>query len=442
MGTTWYNSIKITEDIMSISAKELTAFQKRIEEANRKWLKDNKVEEKIERIRWGSSLEDPRLISTGNPALDWALGGGIQEGTIFELYGAPGAGKTTAMCYIMAEVQKLGKYVIYYHLEEAAKPSKAWKLAGVDENKVVYINALKSGEDGLNLIRELLVDDKGIPTDVVGMIVMDSISALAPAAEVTSVDGNGMEGTTMARQAALTSKMFRIMTGTGWLSKGCLTGLVNQERAQIGQTPLPNLTSGGKSIPYYAKVRVQLKQPSDKFLVENEGVVTEGKQDSTGKKLTIGHTIDYYISKNNTGSAPPFRRGSWRVIYEKGIDYLGPIIEEAITYGIIEQIGRSRFIVKWISENTIKKSDSIHGRAALIKYIESNSPEVQNGIQDAISKVRAYTSETSVDFVDGLAYINGTEADILELIIQSVKENIITEVEDELIPDMRGDSEQ
>lgn len=540
----------------TVDSDKLKDFSKKIDALNKKWAKQNKLEGGVDRIRLGSSLPDAELISTGNPALDWGLGGGIPEGTIIELYGAPSTGKTTTMTYIMAEVQKRGKLVIYYHTEESRKPAKAWKLAGVDENLVIYIDARRSGEDGINIIKDLLLNDNGLPNDLIGMIVIDSISALAPNAEMNSVEDNGMEGITVGRQAALTSKMFRVICGSGWLHEGCIIGLVNQERAQIGQTPLPNVTSGGKcfgidtpilmydssikkvqdvvaedllmgpdgesrkvlstthgvgmlykiapawgnpftvngyhilslkdkdnntvhvsvneflanklenerlrlyranvgnpstpiltakfyiekvgvgdyygfdvgddhlfllgdktvvhnSIPYYAKIRVQLRAPKDGYILDEQ-------------KQVIGHTVEYYVSKNNTGSAPPFRRGSWKVIYDKGIDYLGPMIEEALTYGIIKETARFRYVVRWVENGKIQSSDKIHGKTAVTNFVESGDVHIQEGIREAISKVRAYTSSFPVNFVDGYAYIDGKEVDILDKVIAAEVPNIIS----------------
>jgi recombination protein RecA len=397
---------------------DIEKFAMKVAKLNNLYARQNKVESRTPRIRMGNTLPEPLIISTGNPALDWGLSGGIPEGTIFEFYGPPSTGKSTAMSYVMSEIQKLNKIVIYYHTEESFKPQKAWKLAGVDESKVCYIDARRSGEDGINQIKSLILDEDGLPSSVVGMIVIDSVSALAPAAEINSVGNNGMEGVTVGRLAALTSKLFRIICGSGWLHEGCILGLVNQERAQIGQVPLPNVTSGGHAIPYYAKIRVQLKAPTKGFVLD------ENKQ-------VIGHTIEYYVSKNNTGGAP-FRRGSWKVIYGKGIDYLGPMIDEAMSYGIIQEVAKSRYVVRWLENEAIKSSEKIHGKTAVTDYIEKQGNTIQHGIQLAISKVREFAANSSVAFIEGTAYLGQEEIDILDKVTFSREEHTVVPVPQEL----------
>lgn len=325
---------------------------------------------------------------------------------------------TTTMAYIMAEVQKTSSpYVIYYHTEESRKPEKAWELAKVDPDKVLYIDARKYGEDGINLVREILVEENGLPNNLIGLVAIDSWAALAPASEIESVDKNGMEGATMARLAALSSKLFRIMCGQGWLSEGCMVGIVNQLRANIASVPMPEVSTGGSSIKYYPKIRVMLRQGSRDFLrkpVEG-GEVTVGPQDSTGKFDIIGHRINYYVVKNNTGSAPPFRRGSWDVIYDVGIDCVSPIITEALEYGIIQCPSRITYVIRTLDENgNIISGEKIKGRSALTSII-SSSQDIQKDLQRLNSKVRAYLQ--TVDYVneDGHYIINNTVPDLLEL---------------------------
>jgi recombination protein RecA len=379
---------------------DIKDFKSKVARINKDWAKSTKTSDNIPRIRLGSELPEARVISTGNPALDWGLGGGIPEGTIFELYGSPGSGKTVTMSYIMAQVQKSGKMVIYYHTEESWKPSNAWKLAGVDESMLVYIDARRSGEDGINLIRSLLMDENRSPLDIVGMIAIDSVSAMAPEAELNSIGNNGMEGATVGRQAAMMSKLLRIVCGSGWLQKGCIVGLVNQERSQIGTVPLPNITSGGNSIKFYPKIRIQLRAPKDGYSYDES-------------KEIIGHTVDFFVSKNNTGFSTPFRRGSWKVIYGKGLDVTGPVLDEAISYGLIRQPSKARYEVRWLEKDTVRISDPIHGRAQLEAFMESN-PEAFEGVRELLSEIRTLLQLKNLSFTEGVAYLDGTETDILK----------------------------
>jgi len=387
---------------------DIKDFKAKIGKINQQWARSVKTTDGTPRVRFGSELPEARVISTGNPALDWGLGGGIPEGVIFELYGGAGAGKTVTMSYVMAQVQKAGKMVIYYHTEESWKPANAWKLAGIDENMVVYIDARRSGEDGVNIIRSLLLDENRSPIDIVGMIVIDSVSAIAPEAELNSVGNNGMEGMTVGRQAAMMSKILRIACGSGWLQKGCIIGLVNQERAQVGTTPLPNITSGGNSIKFYPKIRIQLKAPRDGYILDEQ-------------KNVIGHTVDYYISKNNTGYAPPFRRGSWKVIYNKGLDVLGPVLDEAISYGLIQQPSRARYRVRWLEGSEIKTSDPLHGRAQLETFMENN-PNALEGTQSLLSRIRTLLQTEKLTFSEGVAFLDGVETDILNVVMERADE--------------------
>lgn len=393
----------------------LKKLSKKIALINNRWAKSSKAaEDDLPRVRLASDVPDVNIISTNNPALDWGLGGGIPEGTIFELFGQSQSGKTTTASFIMKSIEKLGKFTIYYHTEESAKPSAAWELAKLDQSKIIYIPAFKSGEDGLNLIKDILLDERGMPNPLIGMIVIDSISALAPQSEMNSVD-DGMEGATIGTQARLTSKMFRVICGSGWLSEGLIVGCINQERTQIGTTPLPNLTSGGRSLTYYPKIRIQLKVPSK----------TAGGLIVDDTKQVIGHIVEYKITKNNTGVGKPFREGSWKVIYGKGIDYISPIVDEAIESGVIQFSGKS-YNVRFLDGEEVC-SEKIVGKTPTYRFIENN-PTVLESLREINNKVRVYCQKNEVEFYDGKTLRNGKEIDILEEVLKPNSEPEIVEV--------------
>jgi len=401
------------EEAPVVSPDVKNKLLKKIEQLNSRYYKENKLDPSSTkpRVRLGAELEKPDLISTGNPALDWALGGGIPEGTVVEIYGQPNSSKTVSAAYLMAEVQKRGKYIIYYSTEESTPPFHAWELAGVDPSKVIFVDSRKYGEDGLNAMRQLVMDETGLPDPDIGLIVIDSISSLAPAAEVKSTDEKGEEGVTVGRLAALTSKMFRGIAGTGWTLEGCTICIINQERSQISIVPMPNLPTGGNAVRFYPKIVIHLKSGSKNDLIYDEN------------KNVIGNTVRFTIEKNNTGTAPPYRSGSWTYRYMVGIDTVTPAINTAMECGVIQLSGRT-YTIRWIEEverdgETKREivTTSVVGRKDLDEL--AHKQEILDKILHMNSEVLDYAKSHDIEFVDGIAVQFGKQVDVVELLLSA-----------------------
>jgi recombination protein RecA len=334
---------------------------------------------------------------------------------------------TTTLAYIIAEIQKTeSPYVIFYHTEESRKPEKSWELAGVDPSKVIYIDARKFGEDGINMVREILIEENGLPNKLIGLVVIDSMAALAPSAEIDSIDNNGMEGATMARLAALSSKLFRVMCGQGWLSEGCMLGIVNQFRSTISSTGnSPDTTTGGRALQYYCKIRVTLRSGSKDFLRRpaGGGEITLGQQDPNAKLEIVGHRINYYVQKNNTGSSTPYKRGSWDVIYNVGIDCVSPIITEAIEYGIIQTPNKMSYIVRSLDEENNIVVEKVTGRPKLNSLV-SSSKQLQEDLQLLNSRIRNYLQTVEFTNDGGTYIIDNEQVDLLEFISKAPEKEI------------------
>jgi len=382
---------------------------KKIEQINRKYVKENKLDENaIPRIRVGTDLPAPNMVSTGNPALDWALGGGIPERTIFEIYGTPASSKTFSIAYIMAEVQKTGKYVIYYHTEESLPPRQAWELAGVREDKVIYLDSRRCGEDGINMIRDILVDERTkMPDPTIGMIAIDSLTSVAPQAEVASIEEKGAEGITMSRLAALTSKLFRDICSCGWLSNGCIVGFISQERTNLSGHYASKQATGGNAPPYYAKIRIRLTSGTkDGLIIGDDG------------KEVVGNTVNFSITKNNTG-VPPYRTGSWVYRYGIGIDTTGPVINEAFSYGLIQLAGRT-YTIRWLDEKNQPQSTVVVGRKNMEDTITNS--DILSHLMRMHSIIRGIQQTGSLDFSEGTAISDGLPTDIIDLLKTKTEE--------------------
>lgn len=395
-------------------------FLKRVQSINRAWEKGNKsTDTQPARLRIASDVKPLEIVSTGNPALDWGLGGGIPETQIVEIFGAAGSGKTSCSSYIITEFQKKHpeKFVVWYSTEETGKPAHSWKLAGANEDYIIFIDARKSGEDGFNVIKDMLLDENKNPIGMVSLIVIDSISFLAPEGEVNSADED-LANVSMAQLSRLTSKLLRLLCGEGWLRGGTTLICINQERQQIGNTPMANVSSGGMAMKYGPKIKIKLNNPKAGYITND-------------KKEIIGHTVEYSIPKNNTGSAPPFRSGRWRVIYGQGIDYIGPIIEEAFSYGIIKAMSARSYQVRWWDkDNNLQTSKTIVGTSA-VKFFVENDKEIQEGLQKLNSISRKLTEDCTI--IEGIVYKNAEPIDIIELISTKEESESIEITEEEVI---------
>lgn len=290
-------------------------------------------------------------IPTGSLALDIALGiGGVPRGRIIEVYGPESSGKTTLAQHIVAECQKKGGIAAYVDAEHALDPEYARNL-GVDIDNLL-ISQPDTGEQALDITEEL------VRSGAVDVVVVDSVAALVPKAEI---DGS-MEDQQMGLQARLMSKALRKLTGV--IGKTNTTVIfINQLRMKIGvMYGNPETTTGGNALKYYASVRMEIRR--------TEGLKGDGEE--------IGNHVRVKVLKNKV--APPFRTAEFDIIFGKGICKIGNILDVAVNFGIVDKAGA------WFSYNNEKLGQ---GREKSKEFLAEN-PDLLKEIE---GKIRAKLAE-------------------------------------------------
>jgi len=290
---------------------------------------------------------DVEVIPTGSPSLDLALGvGGLPRGRIIEIFGPEASGKTTVALETMAEAQKKGGNVAFIDVEHALDPEYA-KRIGVDIKKII-ISQPDSGEDALNLVERL------VKSGVFDVIVVDSVAALAPKAELEGEIGDHFIGL----QARLLSQALRKLTALISKTKTILIFL-NQTRAQIGaMVGAQETTPGGKALKFYASVRIELKKI---------GQIKKGEE-------IIGTKVKARVVKNKV--APPFKTAEFEIYYGEGISYEADLLNLGEKYGVIKKTGTSLFF------NDLKLGNSFQAAREFLKQ----NPKVAQQIFEEIKK--------------------------------------------------------
>ena len=284
-------------------------------------------------------------VSTGALSLDIALGGaGIPRGRISELYGPESSGKTTLALHVIASAQKAGGVAAFIDAEHALDTTWAKKL-GVDVSSLL-VSQPDTGEQALE-IAEMLVSSNSVD-----VIVIDSVAALTPKAELEGDMGDSH----MGLQARLMSQAMRKLTGIIYKSKTALV-FINQIRMKIGvMFGNPETTTGGKALKFYSSVRVDLRRLST--LTDNTGA--------------IGSRVRGRVVKNKI--APPFRETEFDIMFDSGISYEGDLLDLGIAAEIVEKSGA------WINYGSIRLGQ---GRENAKKYLVDN-PELTAEIKNKI----------------------------------------------------------
>lgn len=289
-------------------------------------------------------------IPTGSVSLDLALGGGLPKGRIIEVYGPESSGKTTLTLHAIAEIQKEGGTAAFIDAEHALDPSYAKKI-GVDIDNLL-LSQPDNGEQALEITETL------VRSNAVDLIVVDSVAALTPRAEIEGDMGDSH----MGLQARLMSQALRKLTGV--ISRSKVTVIfINQIRMKIGvMFGNPETTTGGNALKFYASVRMDIRR------------ISQIKQ----ADAVIGNRTRVKVVKNKI--APPFREAEFDIMYNQGISRSGDVLDLAVNKNIVDKSGA------WFAYNDAKIGQ---GREAAKTYLQDN-PKV---LEEIAKKVTAASKE-------------------------------------------------
>ena len=342
-----------------------------------------------------------KVISTGSMNLDMALGlGGVPRGRIIEIYGAESSGKTTLALHIIAEAQKEGGVAAFIDAEHALDPVYA-KALGVNIDELL-ISQPDTGEQALEIA------DMLVRSGAMDVIVVDSVAALVPKAEIEGEMGDPQ----MGLQARLMSKALRKLTGS--ISKSNTVMIfINQIREKIGGfsfTPGPQTTtSGGRALKFFSTVRMEVKRV---------GSVKQGDE-------VIGNEVTVKVTKNKV--APPFKEARFNVMYGTGISRIGEVLDVALELGIAsksgawfsygeERLGQGRVNV----ENMLKENKELYERIEkdVLKVIR---PDLENAETEDVTEEVAETEEKPVKSTRKKAKAASKEEEEIELEVEEME---------------------
>ena len=299
-------------------------------------------------MRLGESVKlDVEALPTGILTLDYAIGiGGLPRGRIIEIFGPESSGKTTLALSCIAETQKRGGICAFIDAEHAFDPHYAKKL-GINLDDLL-VSQPDTGEQALEIAETL------VRSNAVDLIVIDSVAALVPKAELEGEMGDSFVGL----QARLMSQALRKLTGAISKSKTCVI-FINQIREKIGvMFGSPETTPGGRALKFYASVRIDLRR--------KESITHEGK--------VIGNRMLARIVKNKL--APPFKEASFEILYNEGISKLGALIDAGVSLNVIQKTGA------WFSYKDKKLGQ---GKENVKKFLEEN-PKIRKEIEEEIKE--------------------------------------------------------
>ncbi len=284
-------------------------------------------------------------VSTGSLGLDIALGvGGFPRGRVVEIYGPESSGKTTLALHAIAEAQKVGGSAAFVDAEHALDPSYARKL-GVDIDELI-VSQPDTGEQALEIVDTL------VRSNAIDVLVIDSVAALVPRAEIEGEMGDSHVGL----QARLMSQALRKLTGSISRSR-CTVIFINQVRMKIGvMYGYPETTTGGNALKLYASVRLDIRRTGQ--IKDRDDIV--------------GNTTRVKVVKNKV--APPFKQVEFDIMYGEGVSKVGEVLDLGVKAGIVEKSGA------WFSYDSIRIGQ---GRENAKQYLKEN-PDVAQRIENAV----------------------------------------------------------
>jgi recombination protein RecA len=303
----------------------------------------------IMRLGEGEKLEDIQVVSTGSLGLDIALGvGGLPRGRVIEIYGPESSGKTTLTLQVIAEMQRLSGTCAFVDAEHALDIQYAQKL-GVTVSDLL-ISQPDTGEQALEIVDSL------VRSGAVDLIVIDSVAALVPKAEIEGEMGDSLPGL----QARLMSQALRKLTAT--IKKtNCMVIFINQIRMKIGvMFGSPETTTGGNALKFYASVRLDIRRT---------GTIKKGEE-------AIGNETKVKVVKNKV--APPFKTAEFDILFGEGISREGEIIDMGVTAQVLEKSGA------WYAYNGEKIGQ---GRDNCREFLRENpelAREIENKVRDSL----------------------------------------------------------
>ncbi|MEK8028656.1 MAG: recombinase [Pseudomonadota bacterium] len=303
----------------------------------------------IMRLGDGEAVEQLEVVSTGSLGLDIALGvGGLPRGRVIEIYGPESSGKTTLTLQVVAQMQKLGGTAAFIDAEHALDTSYAQKL-GVNLQELL-ISQPDTGEQALEIVDAL------VRSGSVDLVVIDSVAALTPKAEIEGEMGDQLPGL----QARLMSQALRKLTGT--IKKtNCMVVFINQIRMKIGvMFGNPETTTGGNALKFYASVRLDIRRT---------GSIKKGEE-------IVGNETKVKVVKNKV--APPFKTAEFDILYGEGTSREGEIIDLGVNAKIVDKSGA------WYAYNGEKIGQGKDNAREFLKENPDLALEIENRVREAL----------------------------------------------------------
>ncbi|MBQ0960958.1 recombinase RecA [Ideonella sp. 4Y11] len=300
----------------------------------------------IMRLGEGEAVEDIQVVSTGSLGLDIALGvGGLPRGRVVEIYGPESSGKTTLTLQVVAEMQKLGGVAAFIDAEHALDTGYAQKL-GVNLQELL-ISQPDTGEQALEIVDSL------VRSGAVDLVIIDSVAALTPKAEIEGEMGDQLPGL----QARLMSQALRKLTATIKKSN-CMVVFINQIRMKIGvMFGSPETTTGGNALKFYSSVRLDIRRI---------GSIKKGDE-------VIGNETRVKVVKNKV--SPPFKEAEFDILYGEGVSREGEIIDLGVNARIVEKAG------SWYSYNGEKIGQGKDNAREFLKENPDLAHEIENKVR-------------------------------------------------------------